>query len=493
VPQDILFWTILGALVVLNSIYEMRHGRARTLGRPAWSWKQGFTLAAKTYATFWFICILWSFWTAESVDHWLSLWPALAGEWTGGVLVYPGVVLAVILLGSIPQERVENARTKEAASRAWARERTVTVVSLVALVLVSFEALHTRVGEDVATFVHSLRSGRLSRLDTAKLERGYYESLLSVDRFNSQLWEVYSKKPANWLGGEGANLKHFVGGFAQVELIPSFVATTPYGSVSINRWGLRDQDYAAVPPSGTYRAAVLGASSVMGWGVGDDSTFEALLERQLNAEFTDGPYRRYELLNFGVPGYQPPQQLVAVEKALALHPSAIFFVATGREQDRSAFYLAEVVRKRIEIPYAELRSIVERSGAHAAMNEAEATKALLPYGAEICAFTYRHIAERARQSGAKPVWIFLPQVRPGSWQEATAGAMQLARDAGFEVIDLSDVYDEAGPERVRLAEWDDHPNALGHELVARRLFAELTSRRETIFSGVQPERIDDEQ
>ena len=41
------------------------------------------------------------------------------------------------------------------------------------------------------------------------------------------------------------------------------------------------------------------------------------------------------------------------------------------------------------------------------------------------------------------------------------------------VIDLSDVYaghDESG---VRLAEWDDHPNARGHELVAERLQREL--------------------
>jgi D-alanyl-lipoteichoic acid acyltransferase DltB (MBOAT superfamily) len=493
VPQDILFWTILGVLVVVNSLYEMRHGRARSIGRSAWSWKDGLRVAAKTYATFWFICILWSFWTAESIAHWLSLWPALRGEWTLEVLVYPGVILIVVLLGSIPQDKVETARTKEAAGRAWTRERTVTLVSLVALVLISIEALHTRVGEDVATFVHSLRSGRLSRLDTAKLERGYYESLLSVDRFNSQLWEVYSKKPANWLGGEGANLKHFVGGFAQVELIPSYVATTPYGAVSTNLWGLRDQDYAEVPPAATFRAAVLGASSVMGWGVGDGATFEALLERKLNAEFTDGPYRSYELLNFGVPGYQPPQQLVAVEKALNLHPNAIFYVATGREQDRSAFYLAEVVRKGIPIPYPELRSIVERSGAHASMNEAEATKALLPYGSEICAFTYRYIADRARGAGVRAVWIFLPQVRPGSWQDSTAGALDLARRAGFETIDLTNVYDEAGVERVRLAEWDEHPNALGHELVAERLYAELGARREIIFSGAGTERVDDGQ
>jgi hypothetical protein len=493
VPQDILFWTILGVLVVVNSLYEMKHGRVRALGRPVWTWQRVMVVAAKTFATFWFICVLWSFWTAESVDHWLSLWPALLGKWTIGALLYPGIVLAVILLGSIPQDKVETAKSKEQASRAWARERLVTVITLVALIVISIESLNSRIGTEVATFVHSLRSGQLSRLDTAKLERGYYESLLSVDRFNSQLWEVYSRKPGDWLGGEGANLKHFVGGFAQVELIPSFVATTPYGLVSTNRWGMRDQDYVDVPDAGTFRGALLGASSVMGWGVGDGATFESLLEQRLNANVSGAPYQKYELLNFGVPGYQPPQQLVAVEKALALRPHAIFYIATGREQDRSAFYLAGVVRKRIQIPYPELSDIVARSGARGDMNEAEATKALLPYGPEICAFTYRHIAARARESGARPIWVFLPQVRPGAWQEATAGAVQLARDAGFVVIDLGDVYDSVEIERIRLAEWDDHPNTLGHQLVANRLFAEWMTRKGEILGPAASERSENDQ
>ena len=173
-----------------------------------------------------------------------------------------------------------------------------------------------------------------------------------------------SKKPANWLGGEGANLKHFVGGFAQVELIPSFAATTPYGTISINRWGMRDQDYARPSPA-TYRAALLGASGLMGWGVGDGATFEALRgtapERGVRRRIR---YEQFELLNFGVPGYYPPQQLVSLRESAGVQPNAVFYIATGREQDRSAFYLAEVVRKSIEIPYpraARYRRAVRRS------------------------------------------------------------------------------------------------------------------------------------
>ncbi len=490
VPQDILFWTILGALVVVNSLFEMRHGRARSLGAPAWTWRRTFTLTTKTYATFWFICILWSFWTAESIKDWLSLWPALRGTYTIEALLYPGIVLAVVLLGSIPQDKLETAKTPERASRAWNRERLVTLACLVALIVVSVETVHRRIGSEVASVMHTIRSGRLSRLDTAKLERGYYESLLSVDRFNSQLWEVYAKKPANWLTAETANIKRFVGGFGQVELAPTFVATTPYGLLSVNRWGMRDQDYSLQPAPGTFRAVVLGASSVMGWGVTDNATFESLVEMRLNAELRDTPYQRFELLNFGVPGYQPPQQLVAWEKALEFAPSSVFFVATGREQDRSAMYLVEVVRKGIEIPYPELRDIVDRAGVRADMDEASATRALTPFGSEILAFVYERIAADARNRGIVPVWIFLPQVREGNWQEATPEAVRIANNAGFITINIEDVYRGHDFTDIRLAEWDEHPNAVGHQMVADRLYSDLLERRDEIFAAPQLESRD---
>jgi D-alanyl-lipoteichoic acid acyltransferase DltB (MBOAT superfamily) len=481
--QDVLFWGVLGLLVVVNSLYEIKHGRNRTLGKPEWTWRRGALVVAKTYATFWLICVLWSLWTSESLADWLSLWSALGGAYTIDVLAVPALVLAVIVVGSIPQQKAETARSEAAARRASARDTIVTIATMLALTIVSIESVHTKLGTQTATLVHSLRSGHLSRLDNAKLERGYYEGLLSVERFNSQLWEVYSKKPSNWLEVENAGLKRFVGGFAQVELIPSFVSSTKYGTITINRWGMRDGEYAQTPPPGTFRAAVLGPSTVMGWGVGDDGTFESLLERRLNESPLGTGFSRFELLNFGVPGYQPPQQLVAFEKSLRMQPNAVFYVATGREVSRSAWYMAEVVRKRIDVPYEGLRAIIQKSGATPGMDEATAQKHLQPYAAEILQSVYERIARESRERGIRPLWIFLPQVRGGSWQEETPQAVALAERAGFTVLNLHDVYDGHDNETIRLAEWDDHPNALGHKLVAERLYRELAAHPDALSAA----------
>jgi len=492
VLQDILFWTILGLLVVVNSLYEIRFGRKRSLVKPVQTWRNVAALSLKSYATFWFICVLWSFWTAESLTDWRSIWSALGGKYSWEVLIFPLIVLAVIVLGNIPRDSVRNIKASKSDPKAWGRERLATVAILVGLIGVSIEWMHTSLGPEVATFVHSLRSGRLSRLDTAKLERGYYESLLSVDRFNSQLWEVYSQKPANWLDVENANLKRFTGRFAQMELVPSFMSVSKWGTISINRWGMRDQDYSEAPASNTYRAVVLGASSVMGWGVGDGETFEALLEVRMNQEYRGKPFDRYELLNAGVPGYQPPQQLEAVDKALKFKPNAIMFVATGREINRSLSYIAEVVRKGIKIPYEPLAEVVHKAGITSDTDEATALKKLQPFGREVLTFVYGYVADQSRRIGAVPVWVFLPQAREGVWQEEVPETIAIARSAGFQIIDLQDLFKGHDISSLRLAAWDDHPTQKGHRLIADRLFDAIQANRSSIVDAakdMQPVRL----
>jgi D-alanyl-lipoteichoic acid acyltransferase DltB (MBOAT superfamily) len=488
VLQDILFWTILGVLVVINSLYEIRFGRKRSLVKPVQTWRSVAAHSLKSYAIFWFICVLWSFWTADSLADWRSIWSALAGKYSWEVLTFPMIVFAVIVLGNIPSDSVRNIKASQSAPKDWMRERLVTLAIMASLIGFSVERVHRSLGPEVATFAHSLRSGRLSRLDTAKLERGYYENLLSVDRFNSQLWEVYTQKPTNWLDVENANLKRFTGRFAQTELVSSFVSVSKWGTISINRWGMRDQDYSETPAPNTYRAVVLGASSVMGWGVGDGETFEALLETRMNLEYRGKPFDHYELLNAGVPGYQPPQQLEAVDKALKFKPNAIIFVATGREINRSLIYIAEVVRKGIKIPYEPLADVVRKAGITSGMDEATALKRLQRFGREVLTFVYGYVADQSRRVGAVPVWVFLPQAREGGWEEEVPETIAIARSAGFKIIDLQDLYKGQDISSLRLAEWDDHPTQKGHQLIADRLFDAIQANRSGIVDAAKAMR-----
>ena len=114
------------------------------------------------------------------------------------------------------------------------------------------------------------------------------------------------------------------------------------------------------------------------------------------------------------------------------------------------------------------------------MDEATAVKQLAPYGEEILKTVYDYLVSYSREQGIMPVWIFLPQVRDGAWQEETPAAVRIAQASGFVVINLEDVYKGRDIATIRLAEWDDHPNALGHQLVADRLY-EALSVNQAIF------------
>ena len=420
------FWAVLGLLVVVNSLYEAKHSRKRKLSASNWDWGSFSSVTLKVTVTFTVMCVLWSFWTADSLSAWLSLWSALGGKVSAGAS--PFLLLAPLAIGIAAgfgaARGAKKAKPESRRYAPWIYGAMQPTFALALLLVVGIESIYTEFGPKVATLIQPVRSGQLSRLDNAALDRGYYEDLLRVNRFNSQLWEVYSKKPKNFLDVNFGALKRHTGGFARTELIPSFVASTDYGPITVNRWGMRDKDYERAPPPGTYRIALLGPSNVMGWGVGDGETFEALMEERLNRERSVSRNAHYEILNFGVPGYRPPQQLVALEKALEFAPQAVFYVAVGRESSQSALHLASVVRDRVEIPYPELRTIVAEAGLEPEMDETTARKRLQPFNDEILLAVYRRIVAECRRRAIVPVWIFLPQVREGAWQEETPEAMR---------------------------------------------------------------------
>jgi hypothetical protein len=408
---------------------------------------------------------------------WDFLWRGVPSDGTWFPTLFLGVAgvifVAAVLSGG--DSRGAGAAASQSGTP-FARSTLTTLATAVALAAIGVPAVYTQFGVDTANTVAMLRSGQLSRADAAMLEKGYYEDLTRVNRFNSELWQLYMNRPVfSWLDVmEGAGLGRFTGDFLQQELMPGFRAATPYGTIETNRWGMRDRDYEKSPPAGSVRLAMLGASTVMGWGVEANESFESLLEAGLNAS-DELPPANYEVLNFGVPGYFPLQLVPLLDKTLEFEPDAVVYVATGRELSRTIEYLADVAIAGIEIPYAYLRDVVANAEVTQQTDRTTALKRLASYRSDVTAWQYRFIAERTKESGAIPIWVFLPQLTRGSWQEETQPAIELAEAAGFSIINLDGVFDERTAEELQVAEWDAHPNALGHRLIAERLVRELAS------------------
>ena len=488
--QDLVFWGALALLVVVNSLVEIRYGRKRSLGA-AWSVKDNILLGAKAVGTFLAIIILWSLWTSDSFAAWLSMWSFLGRPGGAGFPLYFIVLVIIIFGGALlfgRERKAADSRSRvlfEFADIKFNATGLRSLALLLALTMLGLPQFYTQLDASTANIVMTLRTDKLSRLDAAELQRGYYEDLTRVDRFNSKLWEVYMKKPIGWLDVTGTGLTRFTGDFAKTELIPSYRATTSFSIITTNRWGMRDQDYELDPQPGTYRIAMLGASSVMGWGVEDEQTFEAVLERMLNMSLTDDQWTRIESLNFGVPGYYPLQQRPTLDKAFRFKPHAVLYIATGRELSRAAYYLGQASLEGVAIPYPALQSIAEEADLASAEDQSDAVRRLEPYESRLLAWLYGEMVRECARRGVHPVLVFLPQVDGSEWQEETPETLAIARRSGFHVIDLSGVYDKHEGD-LRIAEWDSHPDVDGHRLVAEELHRQVTRIWPEISQKLEP-------
>jgi len=95
----------------------------------------------------------------------------------------------------------------------------------------------------------------------------------------------------------------------QLSNIRGFIVTPQYRHrFSTNSKGLRGTNEHLIPkPPGVFRVLALGDSVVSGYGVEDDQTFSAKLEKKLSAT------RPTEVLNLGLPGYSNAEELIQLQ------------------------------------------------------------------------------------------------------------------------------------------------------------------------------------
>jgi hypothetical protein len=480
---DILFWFILALLVVANTLYEATRGRKRSLVHQRESFRDIVALAIRSAATFSVMAILWSLWSSESVRDWLSLFSVVAVNWTSVATILLSFVMITVLFGLAIWigKSGEKSAKQNRKQPPFFRSAAITGGSVLLLFIVGNPLVTSRIGGKAQALISDLTVNRLSEREAALLQRGYYEDLIGVDQFNSQLWEIYSKRPSDWPSIMETAAIRQTGDNLIVELVPSTSMVFHGAQLSINRWGKRDRDYEQIPAVGTYRVALTGPSFVTGLGVADNEVFEWLLEDRLNREFAGSRYAKYEILNFSVPGYSAVQDLMVLEqKALPFQPNAIFFMAHQREEEAVVLYLADRFSLGANLPYDDLTALAGRAGIESGMTKVEVERRLKPFGNELVAWTYRRIVETSQAQGVLPVWIFMPTLEDPLNAEVVAHLSDLAEESGFIVLDLSDAYDHQDPASLVVAYWDKHPNAKGHRLIAERLFQTLQDHQDEI-------------
>ena len=122
------------------------------------------------------------------------------------------------------------------------------------------------------------------------------------------------------------------------------------------------------------------------------------------------------------------------------------------------------------------------------MPAVEAESRLNPIVNDLVAWSIRRAGEAARQGGAVPILLGLDDVAIA--QPTAVPGRDVAIESGFVVFAIYDVFQGHDRSTLRIASWDEHPNALGHRLIADRLLQELRKNDGALKLGITPASVD---
>lgn len=478
---DAVYWGVLGVLVAINSVWEIKRGKAKNLSTKKWEWSPVLKLTLKTVVTFVFLALMWSYWSSDSSSDWWRVMSqagnGTASEW--GLLLWGLVGLFVLL---VLKEWLESKNIHvffDERKMSFSAVASRTGVMAVGLVLIGMPEVNSKLGEGPSEYITSLQETRLNARDAAIEERGYYEGLMDGRSYTSQLsWSNDRKPPEHWRPIMESDLVEDGEGVVIYQLKSNLESSYKDAAFSTNSAGLRDKEYALEKDSTTLRVALLGASYEQGAGVANHQTFENVLEDSLNA---NSDYRPVEILNFAIGGYSPVQNVtVAEEKMVQFGPDVALYAMYSTEKRRMLMQMENIVQQNRQLPYPFISELIEKSGAKPEMSKEEIRALLDPYAEELLTWSFQQIAEISRSNGITPVALMMPTTRElkGIDEEWKEKLITMTNEAGFTLIDMEGAYGEVEELAIALAVYDQHPNVLGHRLLARRLLQEMEQRNE---------------
>jgi len=474
-----LLWMGVGIVVAINSLWEARSLSSSAAPAPGFSITRAAVHALKVIGVFLSVSVFWAYWSnAELAETLLfaGLGSPVAASDAMRVLA---ILLGCVALGIVGQWWCgTQQRTGAAVERDLRFEPGVAVnlaplIGLIGLTQLSAAGL---LGTDATHAIAELRSESVTRGDVMELVDGYYEQI-NEGSLQASPFLGDPIGPLDLKGGRYSAMVKERRDLLGEELIPGWSGEFSGAHLTVNRWGMRDRSRSVEKPAGTYRIALLGSSVVMGYGVGNDETFARRLEQQLN-ERRALPGQTIEVLNFGMGQHFALQRRAQLEhKALAFSPDLVIYFAHQDEYYTCAEGLAPAIRDGIELEDPGLEALLTSLQVHTGQPEGLIALALNQHFEDIAKCTYRRLNELCEARGAALLWVYLavPGKRPLPYEPRLP--LQWARDCGLETLDLNEWWQPREPSDVVVGPADtDHPNALGHQLLAQAL-AELLQQR----------------
>jgi lysophospholipase L1-like esterase len=278
----------------------------------------------------------------------------------------------------------------------------------------------------------------------------------------------------------------------------------------VNENGFRGPRYPQARDAGAFRVAVLGDSLTFGFGVQETEIYTALLEAELARLLAP---RKVEVLNFGVGGYNPYNEVALFEGiGAAYQPDLVLIQFCINDLNDPRLHFDAHTLRLLELPddafpdprmralpmpeksplafcAGRLRlcdllqhALYEKRADRRALAQSVAERRSLggPERAWLHA-QYGKLQQWAAAHGARFGVVVFPypkQLRDSSRDGVGQGISVLGRDDGFAVIDLLPAFraaSQGSDTALFLDLW--HPSPAGHKVAAQALATELVHQQ----------------
>jgi len=252
-------------------------------------------------------------------------------------------------------------------------------------------------------------------------------------------------------------------------------------SLETNSHGLRGAEIPRAKPQRVFRIAGIGDSVMFGWGVHQNETYLQVLEQSLNR--LENESRKFEVLNFAVPGYNTAMEVDVLEHvAMQFDPDLLILHVISNDVDVPLFMQKK--RSAHTLKHTFLWGLVrDRMGWDPEL-DAEIVPDQYSYMIGLDGFNsaVQRLARITREAGI-PVLVLRGSLAP--MQERVV--RERCREFGFHEIAVAgytDAYvrkhgieDTPATRRkaLHVSENDRHPNAAAHTIYADAILDQLAA------------------
>jgi hypothetical protein len=233
--------------------------------------------------------------------------------------------------------------------------------------------------------------------------------------------------------------------------------------VVTNSCGMRSPERPIAKPPGVYRIALLGDSFAFGWGVEQSKSFAQALEDNLNRIAAGS--QRFEVLNFGVPGYSTFQEVALFEeRGLDFNPDAVlvYFV---QNDFGMPFFIRDLSGNKGILSSVKFVQLGKRLLTPDALDKQIADIGFHPNRALI------RLSELSAQHGLKTFVAINPR---SSWKRELNQLPVVKKSQGITFIPLREgllehIKRNQIPEEALTLSYDPHPSELRHTILGSLL------------------------